>query len=75
MDTIDARIGLHLDTGKGSLRHWKVAIGQAYAGFQSNFLGLEHHSFAALVVSVDGREAGSTFPNFTDARERERWGV
>lgn len=75
LDTIDTRIGLHLDTEKGSLRHWTMVIGKTYAYYQENFLGHAYHSFGSLVIAMDGRSEGSQFPNFLVHKERERWGV
>ena len=75
LDTIDARIGMHLDTEKGSLGHWRVVLGKTYAHFQANFLGSEHNSFASFVISMDGRSEGSNFPNLLAPSEREHWGI
>ena len=74
LDTIDARIGLHLDNESGSLQHWRIVIGRVYANFRSNFLGPEHHSFASSVISVDGRSEGSDFPNLVLPSERGHYG-
>ena len=74
LDIIDARIGLHLETEDGPLRHWRRIIGKAYADFQANFLGFDHNSFASFVVSTDGRSEDSDFPNLLLVSERERYG-
>lgn len=74
LDTIDTRIRLHLGPENGSLQHWRMAIGKAYANFQANFPGFEHNAFASLVMTVDGRGEGSNFPNLQLPAAREPYG-
>ena len=74
LETIDARVRMHLEAESTSLRHWRMVIGKVYVDFQANFLGSKHNSFAACVLSVDGRVDGSTSPNLVMPSERERYG-
>jgi len=75
LDTIDARLGLQLDTGNGSLGYWKTIIENAYTDFQENFPGFEYNSFACLVIATDGRAEGTNFPNLAVPEEREPYGL
>jgi hypothetical protein len=75
LNTIDARLGLHLDGENGSLRDWKVVIGKAYDDFRANLPGHEPATFLSLVLATDGRSEGSNFPNLAMPAARERYGV
>jgi hypothetical protein len=75
LDTIEARLGLQLDPGNGSLGHWKTIIGKAYADFRENLPEFEPDLFVSLVFATDGRSEGSDFPNLLVATERERFGI
>ena len=75
LDSIDARVGLNLETESGSLSRWGVVLTKAYADFQENFLGPGHTSFASAILLVDGRSEGSNFPNLIVPGERERYGL
>ena len=75
LDTVDARLGLGLDAGNGSLGHWKTIIENAYANFQENFPGFEFNSFACLVIATDGRAEDTNFPNLAVPEEREPYGL
>jgi len=75
LETIEARIRLHLDAENGSLGHWKTVVEKAYADFQANFPAFEPQSFACLVMSTDGRSEDSEFPDLAGPKERERYGI
>ena len=74
VDTIDTRIGSHLDNGDGSLQRWRMVLVKAHADFREKFLGPYYDLFNSFVVSEDGRSEGSRFPNMLLASERERFG-
>jgi hypothetical protein len=75
LDTIDARLGLQLDTEDGSLRRWKKVIERAYADLRQNLPGFEPDLFASLVFAMDGRSGETEFPNLAVPEERERYGL
>ncbi|KAF9783513.1 hypothetical protein BJ322DRAFT_158918 [Thelephora terrestris] len=75
LDTIDARLGLCSDAEKGSLRNWKAVIEKAYEDFRANLPGFEPTSFDSLVLATDGRSENSSFPNLSEPKERERYGL
>jgi len=75
LDTIDARLGLHLDAEKGSLRRWRMIIEKAYADFRENLPEFKPDEFACLVFATDGRSEGSNYPNLIAPEERERYGL
>ena len=75
MDTVDARLGLRLGAGNGSLGHWKTIIGNTFTNFQENFPGFEYNSFACLVIATDGSAEGTNSPNLFVPEEKEPYGL
>ena len=75
LDTIDARIGSHLDNGDESLQHWRTVFMKTRADFQEKYLGDYYDFFVSFVVSVDGRSEDSRFPNMLLPNEREPFGL
>ena len=75
LDTIDARLRLCSDAENGSLQHWKMVIGKAYANLRERLPEFEPTSFTSLVIATDGRSGDSRYPNLTVAGERERYGL
>ena len=75
LETIEARVRLHLDAESGSLQYCKMAIKKIYANFQVDFPGFEPNSFSCLVIAMDGRSEDSDFPNLIKPKERERYGI
>jgi hypothetical protein len=75
LDSIDARLGLQLDTESESLRHWKTIVEDAYLNFQESFPGFEYNSFACLVIATDGRSESTNFPNLAVPEERLVYGL
>ena len=75
LETIEARVPLHLDAKSRSLRCWKVTIEKAYANFQVDFPGFKPDLFTCLVIATDGRSEGSDFPNLIEPKERECYGI
>ncbi|KAF9779635.1 hypothetical protein BJ322DRAFT_371116 [Thelephora terrestris] len=75
LDSIDARLGLQLDTESESLRHRKTIVEDAYLNFQESFPGFECNSFACLVIATDGRSESTDFPNLAVPEERMVYGL
>ena len=71
----DSRISCLSYEENTSLRHHREIVAKAYSDFRARLPDESPLSITALLVFVDGREEGSTYPNFLLASERWGYGL